>query len=277
MKQYLSLFLIFSICWVGMCSTAVGQNIQHEIKGMVTDAESGEPLPGVNISVKETTIGTSTDAEGAYRLAVPSANDTLVFSFIGYKTQEVPVNGRTTIDVAMVSEALIGEELIVTGYTSQKQSDISGAVSTVNMEDISNIPAGNVMSTLQGRVPGVSVVTDGTPGGVGTSATIRGITTINNSSPLYVVDGVQTRANIATLLNSNDIESIQVLKDAASASIYGTKAANGVIIITTKKAEANQIQVDFSTKFSSQFFYTGFEMLDAQQWGEVYWQAYKND
>jgi len=277
MKQYLSLFLIFSICWVGMCSTAVGQNIQHEIKGMVTDAESGEPLPGVNISVKETTIGTSTDAEGAYRLAVPSANDTLVFSFIGYKTQEVPVNGRTTIDVAMVSEALIGEELIVTGYTSQKQSDISGAVSTVNMEDISNIPAGNVMSTLQGRVPGVSVVTDGTPGGVGTSATIRGITTINNSSPLYVVDGVQTRANIATLLNSNDIESIQVLKDAASASIYGTKAANGVIIITTKKAEANQIQVDFSTKLSSQFFYTGFEMLDAQQWGEVYWQAYKND
>ena len=271
MKRILYLTLLF-FCAVHLLHAQ--DNLT--VSGKVT-SETGDPMPGLTITVKGTTNGASTNVDGSFSMPVPNANSILVFSFIGYTTQEVPVNNRTTLNISMQPDAKALEEVVVTGYTTEKKADITGAVSVVKMKDVASIPTGNVMSALQGRLPGVDIATNGTPGGVGTGVNIRGITTINNSSPLYVVDGVQTRANIATLLNSNDVESIQVLKDAASASIYGTQAANGVIIITTKKAKKGETRVDFDSQLSTQFFHTGIEMLDAQQWGDVYWKAYQND
>jgi TonB-linked SusC/RagA family outer membrane protein len=271
MKKILYLTLLLFCC----AQLLHAQN-SLTVSGKVS-SETGDPMPGLTITVKGTSSGTATNSDGTYSLPVPNANAVLVFSFIGYTPQEVAVNNRTSLNITMRPDAKSLEEVVVTGYSSEKKADITGAVAVVKMKDIASIPTGNVMSGLQGRLPGVTVATDGTPGGLGTGVSIRGITTINNSAPLYVVDGVQTRANIATLLNANDVESIQVLKDAASASIYGTQAANGVIIITTKKAKKGEIKVDFDTQLSAQFFHTGTDMLDAQQWGDVYWKAYQND
>ncbi len=249
---------------------------KRTVSGKVTDLATNEPVPGVNIVEKGTVNGVISDTNGKYVLNVDSKS-VLVFSFIGYASQEIQVGGKTSIDVKLASETLGIDEVVVTGYTTEKKADITGSVSVVRMKDITSVPTGNAMSSLEGRLPGVNITTDGTPGGVNTAAAVRGITTINNSTPLYVIDGVQTRANISTLLNANDIESIQVLKDAASASIYGVQAANGVIIITTKKAGKNQIKVDFDTQLTAQTFHTGIKMLDAQQWGDMYWEAYQND
>ena len=141
---------------------------------------------------------------------------------------------------------------------------------------MADIPTGNVMTGLQGRVAGMNVTTDGKPGGGNTDTKLRGITTINNSSPLYVIDGIQTHDNVASIISSNDVESIQVLKDAASAAIYGAQAANGVIIITTKRAKEGDVKVSFDMSLTAQTFAGGVDMLDAYQWGDVYWQAYKN-
>ncbi|MDP4209225.1 MAG: TonB-dependent receptor [Bacteroidota bacterium] len=248
------------------------------IKGKVTDAITNEALPGVSVVVEGAPLtGTATSVEGNYTITVPSSTSVLVFSFIGYTTEKIAIQGRTEINVPLAQFAEKLSEVVVTGYTTEKKKDITGAVAVVKMKDIASIPTGNVMSSLVGRLPGVNISTDGTPGGVNTGVLIRGTTTINNSSPLYVIDGVQTRANVSTLLNANDIESIQVLEDAASASIYGVQAANGVIIITTKKADKKGVKVDFDAQFSAQTFHTNITMLNAQQWGDVYWQAYLND
>lgn len=247
---------------------------QTSISGVVIDKASKSPLSGVTISSSAQTV--ATDTSGNFTIKV-MPNEKLRVSHIGMTPIEVQVPGAGNFVIELASNYADLSQVVVTGYSSERKKDITGAVTVVKMKDISSIPAGNVMSTLQGRVPGVTVYNDGTPGGVGTAVAIRGISTINNNTPLYVVDGVQTRANIATLVNANDIESIQILKDAASASIYGTQAANGVIIITTKRASRNQLRVDFDAQFSTQKFHTNIEMLNAQQWGEVYWKAYQND
>lgn len=271
MKKRLLKILLFLFCvpFGGMAQ-------QTFISGKVTDELNNEPLPGVNVLIKGSTQGAITDIEGDYRVEA-SSDDILVFSYIGYLTEEIQVGQQNTINVSLIEDILSLGEVVVTGYQTERKKDITGAVSVVDMKDIENIPSGNIISSLQGRLPGVNISTNGTPGGVGTGISIRGITTINNSTPLYVIDGVQTRANVATLLNADDVESIQVLKDAASASIYGTQAANGVVIITTKKAKGNKTTVDFDAQLTAQTFHTGIKMLNAQQWGDVYWKAYQND
>jgi TonB-linked SusC/RagA family outer membrane protein len=246
------------------------------VTGTVTD-NKGETLIGVGVLVKGTKTGTSTNNQGQYVLSVSGNNPILVISYIGFVSQEIPVNNRTRINVSLESDSKSLDVVVVTGYQTQRKKDLTGAVSVVNMKDVENIPTGNIISTLQGRVPGVNVTNNGTPGGVGTGIGIRGITTINNGTPLYVIDGVQTRDNISTLLNPNDVESIQILKDAASASIYGTQAANGVIIITTKRGKKDQLTVNFDAQLTTQSYHTGIKMLNAQQWGDTYWTAYKND
>ncbi|HWV70558.1 MAG TPA: TonB-dependent receptor [Pseudosphingobacterium sp.] len=269
MKVKLLLFLMLVIC----TTEAVFGQIE-KVTGKVSDL-SGKPLDGATVAVKGTNKKVMTNPDGNYAIEAQKG-DQLIFSMVGALNETRQVEGNGPLNVQMNLNFDL-DEVVVTGYTSEKKADITGAVAVVKMKDISSIPAGNVMSTLQGRLPGVSVSTDGTPGGVNTGTAIRGITTINNSSPLYVIDGVQTRSNIATLLNPSDIESIQVLKDAASASIYGTQAANGVIIITTKKAKRDQTTVTFDAQLSAQTFNTGIHMLNAQQWGDVYWKAYQND
>lgn len=267
MRNIITLFLLV------FCATMSAQNIT--VKGNIKSSTESEGIIGANISIKGQSSGTISDINGDYSLSAPS-NATLVFSFIGYNTQEIPINGRSVIDVMLVEDQQLLDEVVVTGYTSERKLDITGSVSVVKMKDIASIPTGNVLSSLQGRVSGVDITTDGTPGGMNTSTLIRGTTTINNSSPLYVIDGVMTRDNMASILSSNDVESIQVLKDAASSAIYGAQAANGVIVITTKRAKKGEIKVDFDMSLTAQTFSTGMNMLNTQQWGDVYWQAYKN-
>ena len=201
-----------------------------QITGTVVDADTGDPLIGASVLVQGTATGTVTDFDGTYAInAEPSA--ILIFSYTGYGTQEIPVEGRSVIDVNMTSGELL-EEIVVTGYTAQSKRDITGAVATVDSEELLAVPATTFAQQLQGRASGITVVNDATPGG-GATIRIRGYGTVGNNSPLYVIDGVPTRNQ--GNLNPNDIESLQVLKDASAASIYGSRAANGVVIITTKK------------------------------------------
>ena len=253
-------------------AAAYAQNVR--ITGTVVDADSGEPVVGAAVIVPGTTNGTSTDIDGNFALNAPSGA-TLEFSCVGYTT--LTVKASPTMNVRMQVDTRFLDEVVVTGYMTEKKSDLTGSVAVVKMKEVADIPTGNVMSALQGRVAGMNVSTDGTPGGTRTSSLIRGTTTINNSSPLYVIDGVMTRSDVGTIISSNDIESMQVLKDAASAAIYGAQAANGVIIITTKRAQEGQIRVDFQSSLTLQTVQQGIPLMNAQQWGEVYWAAYKND
>ncbi|WP_230312112.1 SusC/RagA family TonB-linked outer membrane protein [Alistipes senegalensis] len=245
-----------------------------EVQGTVVQQSTDQPIVGASVIEKGTTNGTTTSSNGTFFLKVkPGAR--LTVSFVGYLTQEVAASQG--VKVSLAENSMNIDEVVVTGYSSERRGDITGAVSVVKMKDITGVPSTNPMVALQGRVAGMDVSVDGTPGDINTGVLIRGITSINDTSPLYVIDGVPTFRNLSTILNANDIESIQVLKDASSASIYGTQAANGVIVITTKRAKTDQLTVNFDAQLSLQTFYTGTPMLNAREWGEVYWKAYKND
>lgn len=213
----------------------------HAVSGRVTSDTDGQPLPGVNVSIKGTVLGTATDINGRYALEAENPTDTLVFSFVGFVTQEVPIEGREVIDVALVEEVAGLEELIVVGYSTQQRGDISGSVSIVDIDRARIGSSQQVDKQLQGRAPGVTVISSGQPGEQPT-VRIRGISTFGNNDPLYVVDGIPTQ-NIENL-SPGDIESMQILKDAAAASIYGSRASNGVIVITTRRGRG-RVQIEY--------------------------------
>lgn len=248
---------------------------QTRITGRVISASDGSPVPGAGIVEDGNPKNGTTSADDGQFFMTVGSGASLSVSCLGFKT--LVVKAANSLTVALEEDSSLLDELVVTGYTTERKVDITGAVSVVKMSDIKDIPTANVVTALQGRVPGVTIATDGAPGGVDYSVLVRGITTINNSSPLYVIDGVQTREHLSTILNPNDIESIQILKDAASASIYGTKASNGVIIITTKQGRQDSMTIDFSAQLSAQTVANRLDMLNAREWGEVYWQASKND
>jgi TonB-linked SusC/RagA family outer membrane protein len=217
------------------------------IKGNVTDI-SGSSLPGVSIRVTGTTIGTSTDSEGNFTLGIPENSKTLTFSFIGLESKEVVIGSNKTINVILSEKSFNVDEVVVVGYGTQKKSDITGSVAVVGVTDMKKQSNSNIGTLLQGLVAGVNVTTDGQPGADPTIR-IRGFSTFGDSSPLYVIDGVPVGTS-ARDFSPNDIESMQVLKDASACAIYGSRAANGVIIITTKKGkEATPLQVDYSGYF----------------------------
>jgi TonB-linked SusC/RagA family outer membrane protein len=248
---------------------------EDTVSGSVFDSETQEALPGVNIVVKGTSTGTTTDLDGNYQLSVNSLQDTLVFSFIGYQQQEIPINDRTEIDVALRQQAVAGEELIVTGYMQERKADVTGSISVVEADDIEYNQFSNFAKALQSRVPGMSISTDGDPGG-GASVRIRGVTSVNGSPPLIVIDGMPTQLNLQDI-NSGDIESIQVLKDAASASIYGSRAAGGVILIETKKGQRGSTTVNYRGTMGGAKTMNLPDMLSTRQYGEAMWQAAVND
>ena len=217
---------------IGLAGPAAAQE-QHRVEGTVTGAADGTVLPGVNVVVKGTTAGTTTDGSGQYGLQVPSPTDTLVFSFVGYQTREVPIRERTTIKVSLQSSTLTQDEVIVTGYQSQERRTLTGSVSSVEVQELEDDPSTNPIKSLQGRVAGLNVQTSGSPFGDATLQ-IRGASTLGDNSPLFVIDGVPTKNNVEQILSPGSIQSIQVLKDAAAASIYGSRASNGVIVIETK-------------------------------------------
>jgi len=232
-------------------SSALNKTIlqQQAVTGKVTEASTGDPMPGVNIQVKGTTFGTISDAEGNYSITVPDRNATLVFSFIGYNDQELTVAGRSKIDIALTASTTALSEVVVTGYGTQKKIDITGSVTVVNAEQLSERVAPNFAQQLQGHAPGVVIGTSGAPG-TSSMIRIRGIGTVNNNGPLYVIDGVSTTSQDLNSLNPSDIESMQILKDASSASIYGAQASNGVIIITTKKGKVGTPKITYDASYS---------------------------
>ncbi|HQG63461.1 MAG TPA: TonB-dependent receptor plug domain-containing protein, partial [Bacteroidales bacterium] len=206
---------------------------QLQVRGKVTDSNTGELLVGATVIVKGTNTGATSSADGTYTINVPDGSAILVFSFIGYTTQEVNVSGRTTLDVALISETTGLEEVVVVGYGTQKKETMTGSISKVEGAEIVKSPSVNVTTSLAGKLPGLVInQRTGQPGAENLSILIRGSGTFNDNNPLVVIDGVP-RDNTLQDLNAQDIESITVLKDA-SAAIYGARAANGVILITTK-------------------------------------------
>ena len=221
--------VILAFLWM-LCFTAFAQ-AQVTATGVVVDAATGEPIIGASVLEKGTSNGTITDFAGTFSLPV-GKDAMVVISYVGYKAQQLFPKANMKVSLAEDSEVL--EEVVVTGYTTQRKADLTGAVSAISAKDLEKQQENNPMKALQGKVPGMNISADGNPSGTAT-VRIRGTGSLNSSNdPLYVIDGVPTTSGMHEL-NPNDIESIQVLKDAASESIYGSRAANGVIIITTKK------------------------------------------
>jgi TonB-linked SusC/RagA family outer membrane protein len=244
---------------------------QSEITGTVVD-ETGEGVIGATVKEKDTTNGTVTDLDGNFKIKV-KVGATLVVSYIGYQTQEVAA--KNGMKVELVPDEKVLQEVVVTGYTTQRKADLTGAISTVSVDEMAKQNENNPMKALQGRVPGMNISADGNPSGAAT-VRIRGIGTLNDNDPLYIIDGVPTKAGMHEL-NGNDIESIQVLKDAASASIYGSRAANGVIIITTKKGKEGQVKVNLDASIAASMYAHPMKVLNSEEWGRALWQAVVND
>ena len=242
---------------------------QITVSGKILD-ESGAGLPGATVVVKGTTTGVVSDFDGNYSISVPSSQSVLVFSFIGYESQEQLVENRSLINVQMSISASSLQEVVVTGYGAQSKRDITGAVTTVSTNDLLSMPATTFAQQLQGRAAGVNIVNDATPGGEAT-VRIRGFGTIGNNNPLYVIDGVPTERQ--GNLNPEDIESIQVLKDASAASIYGSRAANGVVIITTKRGKVGKPTIQFNTYYGIQQADNAPEVLNAAELGRYLYLA----
>ena len=254
----------------------IAEVVQNEVSGTVVDADGG-PLPGVSILLSGGTTGTETDFDGNYSIQA-SAGDILIFSFIGMKTQAVSVGESNTINVAMLEDSSELDEIVVVGYTAQTRGDVTGSVASVNMEEALKAPTVNAAEALQGRVTGVTVVSNGSPGAA-PKINIRGFGTSNNTNPLFIIDGVQTDdPDALNNINSADIEQMNVLKDGAAA-IYGARASNGVIVITTKGGGYNMASAKVSLDM-----YTGFSeiantptVLNAQQHADMILQSYVND
>ncbi|MFD2934241.1 SusC/RagA family TonB-linked outer membrane protein [Spirosoma flavum] len=258
------LYQLILISTLTIIARAHNAPADQPVSGLVLD-EKGSPLTGVNIQIRGTTRGTTSDARGAYRIEVPNGSTILVFSYIGYKKQEITVNNQSVINVSMESDAGSLEEVVVVGYGTQKRSSLTGAVSSVTPKDLTALPVPNVTSALQGRVPGVSVVNNGGPGST-PIVQIRGVGSINYASgPLYVIDGVPT--GDLNSFNTNDIESLEVLKDASSAAIYGSRASNGVILITTKKGSRDgKVRITVDTYTGTQSAWNKVDVLNRDQY-----------
>lgn len=230
-------FLFWCLLLVGFATQVQAQNVS----GTITD-EEGSPLAGVSVLVQGTTTGVLSDADGKYSVSAKTG-DVLIFSYIAFEPQTIRVGESSTINVSLTASTL--EEVLVTGYATQRQKDITGAVSVIDTEEMNEVAAASFIQKLEGRASGVTISTSGTPGD-GTTVRIRGISSFQNNDPLYIINGVPVQDAFQNGLNPNDIETIQVLKDASAASIYGARANNGVIIVTTKKGSSGRTSVTYN-------------------------------
>lgn len=252
-----------------MAIFAQAQNIT--VHGTVISKSDGEPLLGASVLCEATKTGVSTDLDGNFVISVPDGS-ILKFSYIGYTPVEAEAKHEMIIYLDENAEVL--DEVVVVGYQTVRKADLTGAVSVMNMKEPLSENSGNIMNSMAGKLPGVNVVPDAAPGGTG-SIRVRGMSTANSSNdPLYIIDGVPTD-NI-NCINPSDIETMQVLKDAASASIYGSRAANGVVVITTKQGKGDRMTINVNYAASAQTIAKRYDMLDANQWGVAYWAASKN-
>ena len=254
-----------------LLSAIVAQAQSIAVHGTVLSKSDGSPLVGVTVICEALQTGTTTDLDGTFSFSVPEGA-TLKFSYVGFDSVEAKAAPEMTVRLEENSEML--DNVVVVGYQVVRKADLTGAVSVMDMKEPLSENSGNIMSSLAGRLAGVSVVPDAAPGGTG-SIRIRGMSTANSSNdPLYIIDGVPTD-NI-NCINPSDIESMQVLKDAASASIYGSRAANGVVVITTRQGKGDRMAINVNYAASVQTIANRYELLDAKQWGEAYWAASKN-
>ncbi|NOR76204.1 MAG: SusC/RagA family TonB-linked outer membrane protein [Draconibacterium sp.] len=268
-KGYLTFLLLASFMAFSLGSFAQTK----QIMGTITD-EEGITVPGVSIVVKGTTMGTITDLEGKYNLEVPTSASVLIFSYVGMLTEEIEIGNQTLIDVAMRADVIGVDEVVVVGYGTRMKEELTGAVSTVSAEKLATTSETSVVSRLQGQVAGVTVTSANRPGGDATIR-IRGVGTINDPNPLYIIDGVP--ASPGNNIAPGDIESISVLKDASSAAIYGSRGANGVIIITTKRGRINQeATVTFSARTGVSKATNQYDLLNTQEYADATWLSFAN-
>ena len=292
--QTLAAFLL-----IGLAAT-VGYSQDDSIQGQVTDEESGQVIPGVNVLIKGTAQGTVTDVEGIYRMAVPDTATTLVFSYVGYLTQEVAINDRSTLNVSLSTDVGALNEVVVIGYGVQEKRDVTTAIASVSPEDLQDQPVSGFDQALVGKMAGVQVAqTSGTPGG-GLSIRVRGTSSITaGNEPLYVVDGVPISNDVRSAtnlgnndsgvdryadqpinplnsINVNDIASIEVLKDASAAAIYGSRGSNGVVLITTKQGSRGKTQISYDGYVGVQSVARKIDLLDAYEYAQLNYEGHNN-
>lgn len=270
-------FYRFLLLVVVIASPSILYAQDSVINGVVTDEATGEPIPGVNIIIEGTTTGTVSDINGQFQLNAPQ-DATIVFSSVGFATETIPVNGRAVIDISLAQDVQSLSEVIVVGYGTQERARVTGAISSVSSEEISALPVASLDQALQGRAAGISVANTGSPG-VSPIVRIRGLGTVGNNDPLYVIDGMPVSGGNATggtnnmsssgginSINPNDIESIQILKDASAAAIYGSRAANGVILITTKKGSKGKTNINLDAYIGIQTAWNQLDLLNSDQY-----------
>jgi TonB-linked SusC/RagA family outer membrane protein len=266
-KGYLTFYFLFMLL-----ITTVGAQAQMKVSGKVFD-NHGETIPGVTVLIKGTTNGTITDSDGAYQIEVNSGA-TLVFSYIGMQTESIEITDQTTLNVTLQPDVIGVDEVVVVGYGTKTKEELTGAVSSVSSSQLKVSNESNVIGRLQGQVSGVTITSANTPGGSATIR-IRGIGTINDANPLYIIDGVP--AAPGNNISPGDIESISVLKDASSAAIYGTRGANGVVIITTKRGHINQQpNINFSIRTGISKAVNQYDMLNTNEYADAVWLSFKN-
>lgn len=249
------------------------QQGERVIAGVVKGGD-GSPIPGVSIVFEGTTTGTITDLDGKFNLKVPEGASAVVVSYIGMITQTIELGNQATFDITMQEDVIGVDEVVVVGYGSQQKKTVTGAVSSVNTEELRAVPVANAAARLQGRVSGVTITTDNSPGGDAT-VRVRGFGSVNNNDPLFIVDGVPTTGGLSKI-NPNDIESMTVLKDASSSAIYGVRAANGVIIITTKRGKAGEPRISFDARYGVQKAINQLDLMNTQEYGEMLFMEMRN-
>ena len=255
-------------------STSFSQNT-FKVSGKVTD-DAGRPVYGASVLVKGTTVGTTTGTDGSFQLSAPSGKSVLIISSVGFTDQEIDINDRNEINVSLVSGASNLEDVVVIGYASVKKKDVTGSVAGINQKEIRSRPVDNALMAMQGKVAGVDITSNERPGQIG-SINIRGVRSLTASNtPLFVVDGIPLTTGGIDYINPNDIESIDVLKDASATAIFGSRGANGVVIVTTKQGKVGKVQVNlynsvtFETIRDWAPIMSASEYIDFRRWAVYY-------
>lgn len=259
--QFLMLFVLAltPVCMWGQSGGV------RTIKGVVQDAETNEPLTGVTVFALKSKAGATTDVNGEFVIKIQAADSLLSFSYVGYSPKRVNVTGKSNLTVSLGEMSKTVGEVVVVGYGTQKKKDLTGAISVVDMKEVNKLSASMLSQALQGQVAGVDVTSFSGSPGAGMTVRVRGIGTLNNSDPLYVVDGMMV--GDINFLSTGDIETVQVLKDASATAIYGSRGANGVVIITTKKGNAGNAVISLSAYYGVQNVWRSGVVCDGPTWG----------